>query len=360
MDIFANIPDIYDIHDFILSWGNALWKTLFQMGAFPILLSAAVLLACGFWTASFMDPEASEQSLVILYLAYGVCCSGGVGLAYNSLLSSILEWFPDRSGMASGILLMGYGVGGMLLGSAVTWSIKKIGLFYMFRCLGCMMPVVVLVGAVIAKAQPSAEKKVNHGETGHDKTTAEMLREKYFWYMMCWLVILGSIGLLVVNSAATIVAAFGAPEIIGLLVSVFNGAGRIVMGTVYDRFKGKIAFYLNSCIFLTAGILLCIGGTTGQILLVIAGLALAGSGYGGDPTIASAVVRDTYGRKYYSVNFAIVNLTMIPSSIIGPLISSRLIERSNGGYDSTFFFAVILALAALVLCFLMHRRGGQE
>lgn len=108
-------------------------------------------------------------------------------------------------------------------------------------------------------------------------------------------------------------------------VSKTDGAGRIALGMAYDRFKGKAALFINSGLSLCAALLLCFEGISGQAVFGVLGLALAGSGYGGDPTISSALVRDIRGEEHYSVDFAIVNLTMIPSSQIGPMISSRII-----------------------------------
>ncbi|MBQ9664230.1 MAG: MFS transporter [Oscillospiraceae bacterium] len=334
-------------------------KVFQKTGPAPILLVSALLLAAGFWGAAFMDPQKPDFSLILLYIAYGGFCGAGVGLAYNALLSSLLEWFPEQGGIASGILLMGFGIGGMLFGSAATFLIRTMGLGKVFGVLGTVMPLLVLAGIRLVAKRPVTQSGT-YSLTKQGKTTSEMLRESFFWKMMLWLVILGSVGLLVVNSSAAIVSAYGGAEVLGLIVSVFNGFGRVLLGLFYDRFNGKKAMLLNSGLFLASGAAFLLGDQLSSIALITAGLALAGCGYGGDPTIASALVRETYGEKYYSVNFGIVNLTMIPSSLIGPLISSKMIEYSGGKYQSTFLMVLFLAVSAGVVWVMMFRRNTTQ
>lgn len=331
-----------------------------KVGPKIIIIAAAVCLFAGFFGASMMDPSQPGRSLIMLYILYGVLCGGGVGMAYNSILSSVIGWFPEKSGIASGILLMGFGLGGIVLGSIVSVLIGGIGLFATFRILGISIAVVLVCGAlIIRRPEP---KKVSSGSgkaAGRNFTPSEMMKTPAFWLFLVWIILLNSAGLLVINSAASIAAAFGASEVLGLIVSVFNGAGRVIIGSLFDKMGRKSTMILNTCLFVIAGALLLAGAKTGAVVLIILGLVFTGTGYGGNPTLASAVIQRLYGAKNYSVNFSIANFSMIPAAIIGPMISSRLIENSGGAYDSTFMMILILASASIVMWFVTSKAAEK-
>lgn len=80
-----------------------------------IIRIAAALLLIGFFGVSRMNPEAG--SLPMLYICYGVCGGSGVGLTYNCIIGTMNKWFPDKPGLASGIMMMGFGLGALILGS---------------------------------------------------------------------------------------------------------------------------------------------------------------------------------------------------------------------------------------------------
>jgi OFA family oxalate/formate antiporter-like MFS transporter len=344
-----------------------------KVGPKIIIFAAAVCLFVGFFGASMMDPTKPGRSLIMLYILYGVLCGGGVGMAYNSILSSVIGWFPDKSGIASGILLMGFGLGGIVLGSIVSVLIGGIGLFGTFRILGIAIAVVLVCGAlIIRRPEP---KKVAGGASDSDKidssngeasksagrsfTPSEMMKTPAFWFFLVWVILLNSAGLLVINSAASIAAAFGASEVLGLIVSVFNGAGRVIIGSLFDKMGRKSTMILNTCLFVIAGVLLLAGAKTGAVVLIILGLVFTGTGYGGNPTLTSAVIQRLYGAENYSVNFSIANFSMIPAAIIGPMVSSKLIENSGGAYDSTFMMIVILAVAGIAMWFVTSRAASK-
>lgn len=333
-----------------------------KVGPKIIILAAAVCLFAGFFGASMMDPARPGRSLIMLYILYGVLCGGGVGMAYNSILSSVIGWFPEKSGIASGILLMGFGLGGIVLGSIVSVLIGGIGLFGTFRILGISIAVVLVCGALIIRRPEPKKVSSDSGSgeaAGRNFTPSEMMKTPAFWLFLVWIILLNSAGLLVINSAASIAAAFGASEVLGLIVSVFNGAGRVIIGSLFDKMGRKSTMILNTCLFVIAGALLLAGAKTGAVVLIILGLVFTGTGYGGNPTLTSAVIQRLYGARNYSVNFSIANFSMIPAAIIGPMVSSRLIENSGGAYDSTFMMILILAAAAVAMWFVTSKAAKK-
>ena len=98
-----------------------------------LLAGAAVVLFIGFFGVSMLDTGNSAKSLIMLYLMYGVLGGGGVGIGYNCVISTVNKWFPDKAGLASGVMMMGFGLGGIVLGGVVNVLIGSVGLFATFK-----------------------------------------------------------------------------------------------------------------------------------------------------------------------------------------------------------------------------------
>lgn len=320
-----------------------------------IIMMSAVLLLVGFCGVSQMNPQNSSQSLPLLYLCYGVIGSTGVGLSYNGIISTINQWFPDKQATASGIMMMGFGIGAVVLGSIADRLIFARGIFQTFLILGILIFFVLMIGSLFIKVPESgslaADRKT---EALVGKTPRQMLHSASFWVFMIYCVIANAAGLMVVNSAAPIALSFGAPAIVGMVVSVCNGGGRVLIGAIFDRFGRKRTMLFNICVLCTAGIVLLMGAKSASIALIIAGLLLTGISYGGTPTISSAFTNSQYGPKYFPVNFGIGNFSLIPAAIAGPMISSNLVEKADGAYDTTFIAMVVCAVFALVLWVILN------
>ena len=312
-----------------------------------VILISAALLFVGFFVVSGMNPRDESGSLAALYVFYGVFGGCGVGITYNAVLSSVTKWFPGKTGLASGILLFGFGLGGMILGTVVNGLIADAGIFTTFFYLAVIIAIVLVIGAFVIKMPPAA-KGSSDGREVKNYTLGEMLKTPSFWVFFIWELIICSAGLLVINSAANIAVAFGAAATLGLIVSVFNGGGRIVIGTLFDKKGRKISMTANTVIMVLAGIFLFTGALTGNMIFIFIGLPLVGISYGGTPSLTSAITNKFYGPKHYPVNLSIVNFALIPAALIGPLISSMLQESSGGAYNTTFIMLIVLAAVALL------------
>ena len=326
-----------------------------------IVIIAAVLLFTGFFTVSRLDPSQSGQSLIKLYIFYGILCGTGVGMGYNAIISAIIKWFPDKIGTVSGILLMGFGSGGLVLGSIVNLLINKTGLFSTFFILAIVTAVVLLLCSLILKLPPQAavEKTSGPDLKRREYSPMQMKNTSAFWLSFSWNTILSAGGLMVINSAATISDFFGAPAVLGLLVSVSNGGGRFIFGALIDKLGRKKTVYTSNSALLASGIFLYTGAVFHNAVLVFAGLLLVGMCYGSSPSISSPVLNSLFGPKNYQINFSIHNCLLIPASFIGPMVSSVMQEKSNGAYNSTFIMIIAFAVICFVLAWLFNRAATK-
>ena len=326
-----------------------------------IVIIAAALLFTGFFSVSRLDPSRPEQSLLKLYFFYGVLCGGGVGMGYNAIIGAIVKWFPDRPGTASGTLLMGFGSGGMILGSLVNLLIIKTGLFSTFFILAIVTAAVLLLGSFFIKLPPDAGAGRSSGSDlkRRDYTPMQMKNTSSFWFSFCCNMIFSACGLMVINSAATIAAFFGAPAVLGLMVSISNGGGRLLFGALMDKLGRKKTIYTSCSALLASGIFLYAGGVSQSVVLIFTGLLLVGMCYGSSPSMGSATVNSLFGSKNYQTNFSIHNCLLIPASFIGPMISSFLQQRSNGAYHSTFIMIIAFSAVSFIFAWLLNRAAAK-
>lgn len=328
-----------------------------------VVLIAAALMFAGFWGVSTLDASQPQQSLLRLYLCYGVLNGTGVGMGYNAVISAVTRWFPDKMGLASGLLMMGFGLGGVILGSAVNVLTIYIGLMRTFVVLAIGCAAILVLGSFFIKMPKNVAARQSTSSAQKEYTACEMLRTASFWLFFIWSIVISAAGLLVINSAATIAVAFGAPAVLGLLVSLFNGFGRVTIGALFDKVGRRKSMTVDNLVLLLAGMALVLGAVLKDFIPVFAGLLLIGISYGGSPALTSAFISSAYGSKHYAVNFSIANFLLIPAAIIGPMIASVLQEKANGAYDSTFIMIVGFAVAGLVLNLFLTKavkKSGME
>lgn len=331
-----------------------------------LFLLAGVLLFVGFMGTAFgLSPQHPSRSLAVLYLLYGGFCGLGVGIGYNNMIGTLVRWFPDRVGLASGIMLMGFGMGGLVLGGIVSILFDLIGLSPTYVTLAVCIAAILGISALLldkpdahtsrllqAHGQgpgPEQKKKLKRIEA----TSSQMLRSPSFWLFFLWLICISSGGLMVLNSAALIAESFGIIAVMGLIVSLFNGGGRIFYGALFDKYGVGISVLCNGCMLFLAGITLLLAAKTGSAFLLFIGLPLSGVCFGGAPAITSAAVNALWGARHFPANFGITNCNLIPSALIGPMISSALLEHSGGSYNTTFMMMGFLGVVAIVLSFLL-------
>ena len=333
--------------------GGLLGGTLSKrISSYAEMASSAVLVGIGFFGMSLL-PQDGAAALYQMYVCYGVLTGIGIGIAYNTVLSNIQPW-AKNVGLVSGMLLMGMGFGALLLGNLADILMGSMGVYRTFRIFAILM-VMVLVLAIPFIHKPAAVKKAAPGAAvpsgRREYTTREMLGRKTFWIYFIWNICVSAGGMLIINSAASIAVYFGYAAVLGLVVSIFNGGGRLLIGSIMDKTGWKFTMYLNNALMIVAGVLLLAGDRMGAGVVALIGMLIMGICYGGGITISASLIRTLYGPKHYASNFAICNLCLIPASILGPLLSAKLLDMAGGNYDTTFLMVIVLGVVTLALNF---------
>ena len=328
------------------------------------LVAAGGLAAFGFVLTAFLPDTASVR---MLYVTYGVLAGLGIGIAYNVVIATVSAWFPDKKGLCSGCLMMGFGASALILGNAADALFKSsLGWRPTYVILGSGICAVLVLGGFLLKKpgasvvlpQPKAAKTAgNENFTSGDYTSKQMLCRPSFWMAFVCISFLAAVGSSVISFAKDLALSVNAPEslavtLVGVL-SVCNGLGRILTGAVFDVIgRRKTMLCANVLTICAAGITL-LAVTVGSLALCIFGLCLTGISYGACPTITSAFTSSFFGMKYFPTNMAFMTFTVMGGSLIATF-SNRILE-ATGGYAVPFAMLMALTFAALIINVLIRK-----
>ncbi len=318
---------------------------------FAIILSG-ILGAAGFMLTSLL----SNASVWLLYATYGLVASTGIGIAYNVVIATVSAWFPDKKGLCSGVLMMGFGASALVLGNLASSLFESsLGWRSTYLLLGAGLGLVLILAGLVLK-KPGADvllpaSKAKAAVTNPDMTPGQMLKRPSFYLAFLYLVFLTAVGSAAISFARDLALSVGAaPAVATTLVgvlSIFNGVGRIITGALFDAWGCRKTMFAASILTIAAAAVTLGSVLTGNLVLCVVGLGLTGLSYGASPTTASAFTVNFYGTKYFSTNMAIMVFNMMGSSFIATLCGSLL--ASSGGFTLPFIVLVSMAASTFVL-----------
>jgi OFA family oxalate/formate antiporter-like MFS transporter len=317
-----------------------------------IIRICAVLVCLGFGLASRVN------TLHGLYVSYGVCVGLGIGMAYNVVISNITRWFPEKTGFVSGLLLMGFGLGGMIFGTASTMLIESFGWRAVFVGIAGIYFLLITACSFAVnrpKAAP-ASGSLNTRNSGApvpaDYTAKEMLGDVYFWLYFAWSICLSAGGLAIIGHASPFAVDMGiavsTAAFYAGLISAFNGIGRVVFGLLFDRAGRTLTMLLVSLGLVATSCILILALRLNSIHALVAGFICAGFSYGGIMPCNSSVINKFYGQKHYPVNFSIITMNILVASPLGPFLAGSL-QRASGSYESTLYVLTAFGCLAVLL-----------
>ena len=316
----------------------------------------AVLFLLGFFLAS------RTQSLAMLYIGFGVLCGLSSGLCYNAVMSTMVRWFPDRPGLISGVLLMGFGGGSFIIGKLYqAWTPVEIGGWRAsFLVMGIIIFVVLAICSFFFVAPgadfvaPAAKNgKAAVKAAGKEYKPLEMVKKPSFWLYYVWAIALSAAGLALISQASGVVWEASASQTAGAvativgLISICNALGRVLFGGMYDKYGRSLSMQLVNILFIVTSGVLILALTAKSVVVVIIGFILGGLAYSGITPTNSAFCRSYFGPANYPVNFSLINSNLIFASF-GSTISGALFDAS-GSYNATFFLIIGLAVVG-ILC----------
>ncbi|WP_027895804.1 OFA family MFS transporter [Megasphaera elsdenii] len=329
------------------------------------LLSMTCFVTAMFGTAAALY----AHSLPMLYAFYGVIGGIGLGTGYITPVSTLVKWFPENRGFATGLAIMGFGFASLIAGPAMQLLVQHFGLVANFIILGCVY-MVIMTASSLYLASPAAgdvpakaekEGTVEYADAQPQFTVRQAMKTWQF-YAIWWLFftnITCGIALLSVASpmAQDVVgmSPLAAASMVGL-IGLMNGAGRIAWATVSD-YLGRSATYV---LFFLIEILAFwqLARVTSAFSFQVLVLLII-SCYGGGFSCMPAYLSDLFGTKYLSAIHGRILTAWGAAGVAGPLVLSLIKENTNSYAVTLYFFvgAFVAALALMIFLKSRPRRG---
>jgi MFS family permease len=383
LGITASTPDDWKLTD--LGW-------IFTIGIVMLGLSAAF---CGRWVEEGGPRRAMFTSaccfgsgflisaygvyihnIWVIYFGYGFVGGIGLGLGYISPVSTLIKWFPDRPGMATGMAIMGFGGAAFIASPLSVWLMSQfstpthVGVMETFICMGVIYFCFMIMGAIIVRVPapgwkpagwtaPAVPKKL---VTTNNVYVYEALKTPQFWCIWIVLCMNVSAGIGVLGQASAMiqemfpgkVSVVAAAGFVGLM-SLFNMGGRFFWASLSDLIGRKNTYY---CFFLLGIACYCFvpySGAIGSVVLFVCAYAIVFSMYGGGFATVPAYLRDMFGTRYVGAIHGWLITAWSAAGVIGPVLVNyiRQYNLDHGvpkadAYNNTMYVLAGLLVVGLI------------
>jgi len=354
------------------AWGGV---NLPKYGPRKLAIAGGVLFALGYFIGAVAF---ALKSLPLLWIGYGVIGGSGLGLGYVTPVATAAKWFPDKKGLVTGMVIMGFGFGALLMSKLIApvfMAITGDNLVLVFVYIGILMLVLTLPAASLLRNPPagflppgytppaseSAQQSAQESLTARQSLASGK-------FLLMWLVFFLNItsGIMFIGfqspmmqdlvkaanpgmTAATLAAA-GATLI--AFSSIFNGLGRFLWGGISDRIGRTLTFRLilgtQILVFVA---LLFVKAPLLFGLLVCYVLLCYGGGFGTMPSY----VLNIFGPKLMPVVYGTILTAWSAAGLVGPQIVAVIKDKSPAqaaGY--TFVIGAVLLSIGFLVTFLLN------
>ncbi|MCG9973179.1 L-lactate MFS transporter [Christiangramia crocea] len=350
----------------VLGGGSAalFGKFVERSGPRKSAILAAILFSLGQAGSGF---AISLDSLPLFLLSYGVLSGLGLGIGYISPVSTLVKWFPDKRGLATGMAVLGFGTGALITAPVAASLIESIGISSTFYILGISYFIMMMLGASYIVPPPNGwmpegmKAAVKDGSRKIKKdlrqaTASEAVKTKHFWMLWLMMLINTSAGIMMISVASPMaqnivgLSAGAAATMVGLM-GVFNGGGRLGWAAASDYLSRPVVFIIFFIIQLLAFITLPVIASAFIFQILI---FLVVSCYGGGFSNLPAFIGDLFGTKQLGAIHGYLLTTWSLGGLIGPTLVSQLYTRT-GSYIPVFYVFTGLIIIALTLSLLLYR-----
>ena len=361
--------------------GGLVEKNIHKSSLIATITFSLGMAGTGFFIWYGGNHQHSVLSLVGIYISYGFIMGIGLGTGYLSPVKTLMLWFKDKKGLATGLAVAGFGAAKAIASPIMSRMLEGLGdggVYKMFLILACVYFVMMFVGhLILAKPEGWVEPQTKSKDEG---IIATLKREPILSYVGIWLMFYINItcGLAIISQEKMIVKCVGlgaAAGLISTISAIFNAGGRLGFSAWADKLKDRNTIYKLIFILSIAFtvIVLCTKGIAngdGNVLLIIFVLALifiVNAGYGGGFSNVPTLLSDHYGMGNISAihgitlsAWAFAGLTgnQMASFIVnhtGEFIDVHGVQANPTGYQNVLVVTAILYGVALCLSLFLVR-----
>ena len=370
---------IFSIAIFVLGVSAALFgRWVEEGGPRRAMFTAGLCWAGGFFISAI---GVYNHSLWLVYLGYGFFGGLGLGIGYISPVSTLIKWFPDRPGMATGMAIMGFGGGAFIASPLSVWLMRHfstpthVGVAEAFIGLGIAYFIFMMVGAAIVRVPAPGWKPegyvapVDEGHliTKHNVYVYDAIKTPQFW-LIWWVLCLNvTAGIGVLGQASAMsqemfpghITPVAAAGFVGLL-SLFNMLGRFFWASTSDIIGRKNTYF---CFFVLGTVLYCLvpwTGSIGSVGLFVLCFVIIISMYGGGFATVPAYLKDMFGTRYVGAIHGWLITAWSAAGIFGPVLVNyiRAYQIDHGvpkaqAYNVTMFIMAALLVIGFVCNFMI-------
>lgn len=304
------------------------------------------------------------KSMLLLYISYGIIGGIGLGTGYITPVSTLVKWFPEKRGFATGIAIMGFGFASLIAGPLIQMIIDKYGLVAVFYILSIIYIIIMVPSALYLEAPKNLHEETAAASDGSPKrntiqlTAGEALKTWQFytlWWMLFTNITCG-IGLLSVASSM-------AQEVVGMtplaaaamvgIIGLVNGFGRFAWASVSD-YIGRANTYIALFVIQIVAFFWLSKTTDAFIFqgLVFFIISCYGGGFATIPSFLS----DLFGTKELSAIHGKILTAWAAAGIVGPLLVAWLREKTNNYTGTLVVFSVSFIVSLVVASYLKFRQ----
>ncbi len=323
---------------------------------------AGILAAFCFGIGVFISGFAvNMESLILLYLSFGVLAGIGLGVGYIAPVSTLVKWFPDRRGLATGLAIMGFGFAAAISSPIMDALISSVGIANTFFILGGAYFIVMLCSSLYLEKPPEGwmpegfKDKVDSGKVKVKKDLAQLraneaIKTPRFYYLWVMLFINVTCGIAILSATSPLaqesigLTATQAAALVGIL-GIFNGIGRLGWASISDyigRPNTYTAFFVIQAIlfvllpFTTAAVPF-------QIMLMIIYTC-----YGGGFASIPAYIGDLFGTKQLGAIHGYILTAWAAAGLVGPLFTAWMYDTTGSYSNSLVYFAGMFVVAFVI------------
>ena len=343
-------------------------KWLEKVGPRLTMFVAACCFGGGFWVAAL---GVYLHEIGLIYLGYGVIGGIGLGLGYVSPVSTLIKWFPDRRGMATGLAIMGFGGGAMIGAPLSVWlmdafkSASSVGVIEAFFLMGAIYFVSMMIGALTIRIPPPDWQPVNWTPPQvEDKMITQAhvhidqaLKTPQFyllWLVLCLNVtagigVLGQASVMIQEMFKGSVTPAAAAGFVGLL-SLFNMGGRFFWSSASDYLGRKNTYFIFLALGAVLYSLVPSMGLIGNMAMFVLLYALIMSMYGGGFATIPAYLADIFGTRYVGGIHGRLLTAWATAGVLGPVLVNYIREyQIEQGVAKAQAYNVTMYIMACIL-----------